>query len=62
MTNSPTCTCGCGASTRGWSDAGKAHGHRDGVTRVYRSSHGQCHTCGQPLDQYQECSDCGPGI
>lgn len=53
-----TCTCGCGASICGWSNIGKAAGMRRGVPRVYRDTHGKCHYCGLPLDQYKECREC----
>lgn len=54
------CDCGCGASLRGWLRAG-AH-LRVGVRRVYAEAHGLCRFCGQPLDQYGECDQCGPSL
>lgn len=59
MTENQTCTCGCGASTKGWSNIGKAAGMRNGVSRVYKDTHGKCGFCGLPLDQYGECRECG---
>lgn len=57
--NDQTCTCGCGASIRGWSNIGKAAGMRNGIPRVYQDAHGKCHYCGLPLDQYGDCRECG---
>ncbi len=53
----PKCPCGCGASMANWANAA-AH-LRGGVRRVYRPEHGSCHYCGQSLDQYRTCADCG---
>lgn len=53
------CDCGCGADISGWSSAAKARGLRRRITRIYRPSHGTCYYCGLPLDQYQECQECG---
>lgn len=52
----PTCSCGCGASLAGWSNAGAYR--RANVRRVYRTAHGSCMYCGQPLSQYGECDQC----
>lgn len=46
-----------GCDMSGWSRAG-AH-LRVSVSRVYRTEHGSCHFCGQPLSQFQECEECG---
>lgn len=46
----PTCSCGCGASLAGWSNAGAYR--RADVRRVYRTAHGTCYSCGAGLDQY----------
>ena len=56
---STICDCGCGASTIGWSNAGRAHGMRDGVERVQAAAHGRCQLCGLMLDQYGDCGQCG---
>ena len=57
MNADPKCPCGCGASLRGWSHAGRYRRH--GVARAYRAEHGHCQLCGLPLDQYHCCEECG---
>lgn len=49
------CSCGCGASLRGWSNVGFRRGRRDGVERKYTQAHGTCMACGEMLDQYEVC-------
>lgn len=49
------CSCGCGASLKGWSNVGLSRGRRDGVERKYTEAHGTCIACGEMLDQYKAC-------
>jgi 5-methylcytosine-specific restriction endonuclease McrA len=51
---------GHGCDITGWSRTG-AHLRRQ-VRRMYLLVHGECRYCGQPLDQYRECADCGEEI
>ena len=45
-----------GCDMTGWSHQG-AH-LRVNVRRIHRAEHGECHFCGQPLDQFRECDEC----